>query len=178
MGVIQSSINNLLGTAVIAAKLTPGLEEAGAAKKAATYAKKAAKYASKETEGYTKMVNESGGEGNVAAHRLAEATFSGVDKAVEVAEKAQERAIEAAEKNFETNPSAKTKKKLDKAQFKRDVVAENAEEFWSLKSKYLAAEDAAEERLQLEQNRVRNSEFFRKPTQSLEQDLKEIGGNQ
>lgn len=190
MGAIQSSINNLLATAAIAAKLSPGIEDAAEARKTARYAKHTAKVATKEVKGYNKVIETHGD--TPAAHNLAGALFEKVDPIVDVAEEAHEKAVAAAQKRFETSLSEDATKKLAKAEFDRDVFAENAQNFRdmrretlskstqkteSLVDKYLKAGEAASEKLQQEQQRVRNSEFFRKPTQSIEQDLKEIGGN-
>lgn len=48
MGAIQSSINNLLATAAIATKLTPGIEEYQETKKAFNQANETVKWANKE----------------------------------------------------------------------------------------------------------------------------------
>jgi hypothetical protein len=110
MGVIQSSINNLLATAAIASKLTPGLEEKGKAREATNAVKKAEKVEAKV-----------GADPKATPYEKA-ATIQATDKLVSTA-------VEKAQAAFESNPSLKAFNKVQEAELKQGNRQQNKEDF-------------------------------------------------
>lgn len=161
MGAIQSSINNLLATATIAGKLTPGVEEAGAARAAKRTADKA----------------------NKIERKLFEDPYAvepDIEAAQETSKKLEEIAEDKAKAAFEANPSMKAFNKMQEASdrianryqneedYKREQF-EKAAETKALRKSQIMQEDAkraeiarrAETALKWETERVRGSTNFR-----------------
>jgi hypothetical protein len=142
MGVIQSSINNLLATATIAAKLTPGLEEY-------TTAKNAFKVASETTQWANKEAEKTDPKDRAKLALIDEMAIEAGDKAVE---SAKELALHGS--GFESTEQA--------ANRYVGAVQRQEENIEHAASKHYAQISAkAQEMLGLRQNEVRKSENFR-----------------
>ena len=150
MGVLQSSINNLLSTAAVASKLSPEAQERAETKIEERKTKKAFKTmtaADKAIRDYPGLYNE-----NIQA------------------EIAQKR-VEAERSLFYKNPNEETL-----SNYETGVRA--IEDIYDID---MFATQKAERELARSQKNARNSinfrDVYKKPTQCIEQDLKEIGGN-
>lgn len=167
MGVIQSSINNLLATATIAARLSPGAVAAGEARNAAMAAKKAEAV---ESEVFNNK----------------ESTPDDITDAQAKAKKLVETAADKAAAAFEANPTDKSFKNMKDAEYKLANRIQNEEDFqkaqyeekarkekekaqkqFDLDTKMAQISKKAETALKWETERVRNSTNFRAYQETL-----------
>ena len=170
MGVIQSSINNLISTIAIASKLSPEAQERAELRIEQRKLDKSKKATEEAKSALQKGTWQMGSLDTLSEAKKAEA--------------------EQAKHIFQLNPTKDTLNqyaeakasswgtdKLIKYSTTEDPETGNYKTGAKKVNPAKAAGQKAESKLKQEQDRVRNSEFFRKPTQSIEQDLKEIGGN-
>lgn len=167
MGVIQSSINNLLATATIAAKLSPGIEAIGDARRAARKAEQA-----EEVEKKTFNADN--------------ANPVDIQEAQDAAKKAVGEAADKAKAAYEANPTAKRFEAMQSAEYKfanrlqneEDIMREKieaaeenrtakAQKQFDLDTKMAQISKKAETALKWETERVRNSTNFRTYQETL-----------
>ena len=149
MGVIQSSINSLLSTAAIASKLSPAAEERVEIRQAERREAKAAKV--------------------IDAVSKSETAYS-----PELVDNITNYGIEAAESLFKTNPTEQNLQSWQEGINTKKNIEKGREQQSKLKAQQ-EAKARAQDWLAADQERVRNAEYFRKPTKNIIEDIKEIG---